>query len=254
MRIIPVIDVLDGQVVAACAGQRQTYRPIQSELCEESDPFQIAQAMATQIATQPDNREFYLADLNRLQGGQPNLTAWQSIGQVASRLWLDTGTRNENDLQQTARLVTDQLLATAVCDQVTLICAIESWQDEGIPMPPRLSPPTTDANHLDLAFGLDLKHGKLVTQQPSPTNTQELVRQIINAGWKSIVVLDVAAVGMGEGCPTFPICTDIRSQNADIEIVTGGGVRHREDVELIRSSGYCDGLLVSSAIHRGLIP
>jgi len=44
MRIIPVIDLMHGQVVRGIAGQRHTYQPIQSRLVASADPMAVARA------------------------------------------------------------------------------------------------------------------------------------------------------------------------------------------------------------------
>ena len=60
-RIIPVIDVMGGQVVRAVGGRRSEYRPIVSKLTDSTEPVEVAKALlgATGVG------EIYLADLDR---------------------------------------------------------------------------------------------------------------------------------------------------------------------------------------------
>ena len=44
MILIPVIDLMHGQVVRAVRGDRHAYRPIVSALCDGSDPVTVARA------------------------------------------------------------------------------------------------------------------------------------------------------------------------------------------------------------------
>ena len=64
MEIIPVIDLMHGQVVHARMGQRQHYQPIQSLLCSSSTPIDIVNAL---LELYPFER-LYIADLNAIQG------------------------------------------------------------------------------------------------------------------------------------------------------------------------------------------
>ncbi len=45
MRIIPVIDVMDGVVVRAIGGRRDEYRPLVSQLTVSTDPIAVAKAL-----------------------------------------------------------------------------------------------------------------------------------------------------------------------------------------------------------------
>ena len=65
MILIPVIDLMRGQVVRAVRGDRQSYRPIVSTLCEGSDPVVVARALCAHC----DSNRLYAADLDALTGG-----------------------------------------------------------------------------------------------------------------------------------------------------------------------------------------
>ena len=45
MLLIPVIDLLDGQVVRGVRGERARYRPIESALCRGSEPLAVSRAL-----------------------------------------------------------------------------------------------------------------------------------------------------------------------------------------------------------------
>ena len=67
MTLIPVIDLLKGQVVRGVRGDRQAYRPIESALCASSDPVTVAKILVDHCAAQ----QLYVADLDALMGGAP---------------------------------------------------------------------------------------------------------------------------------------------------------------------------------------
>ena len=233
MRIIAVIDVLGGQVVAARAGNRTQYQPIQSPLCDSASPGEIARAFVEKCGV----REFYLADLDGLQGSVANHDAWQAVAKTAESLWIDCGIRTPAGW--TTR---EQELVALNIQKTTMILASESWA--------AALPSIARGRHA--AFSIDLRDGSLVSPVTSRQSTDPvaLAKQLIDAGWSRFVLLDVAAVGMAEGCPTINLCRAVRRLSNDIEIVTGGGVRNQDDLRRLEDAG-CDAVLVSTALHAG---
>ena len=88
MRIIPVLDLLEGLVVHAVKGQRERYQPVRSILAASADPLEVAGCLQAETKC----RTFYIADLNAIQGKGHNREA---IGKIASQLdvelWVDAG-------------------------------------------------------------------------------------------------------------------------------------------------------------------
>ena len=78
----------------------------------------------------------------------------------------------------------------------------------------------------------------------------EMAAEAIRLGVRRMIVLDLAQVGMGQGAIAMPLCARIRSLDPSVELITGGGVRHRSDVETLTASA-CDSVLVASALHDG---
>ena len=72
----------------------------------------------------------------------------------------------------------------------------------------------------------------------------------VATGFRRVIVLDVAAVGVSRGIPTLDLCWEIRERFPALEIVTGGGVRSRGDLEAADRAG-ADEVLIASAAHDG---
>ena len=88
MRIIPVLDLMDGQVVQAIRGERDTYQPIKSILTPKTNPLAVAQALQAETGC----REFYIADLDALQGkGNQRDLIRQLAAELKADLWIDAG-------------------------------------------------------------------------------------------------------------------------------------------------------------------
>ena len=64
MRIIPVLDMLNGIVVRGVGGRRSEYQPIVSRLTSSTDPVEVARVLV--YAFQP--AEMYVADLDAIAG------------------------------------------------------------------------------------------------------------------------------------------------------------------------------------------
>ena len=67
-----------------------------------------------------------------------------------------------------------------------------------------------------------------------------------------MIVLDLAAVGVGGGVATVELCRQIGSRYPGVELITGGGIRNIDDLRQLRAAGI-HGALVASALHNGSI-
>jgi phosphoribosylformimino-5-aminoimidazole carboxamide ribotide isomerase len=94
--VIPVIDLMGGQVVHARRGDRAHYRPIRSSLCRSA---RIEDVVCGLLALHRF-RHLYVADLDALLGGAPQLAAIDRARRAAGalELWIDAGIRRREDL------------------------------------------------------------------------------------------------------------------------------------------------------------
>ncbi|MES2499497.1 MAG: HisA/HisF-related TIM barrel protein [Pseudomonadota bacterium] len=104
MQIIPVIDLMQGQVVHAKLGLRSHYQPIQSNLCNSSTPLAI---VAELLKLYPFHT-LYIADLDAILGVGNHAEVIQRIAETYPELtiWLDCGIRqvNARALYQTKKI------------------------------------------------------------------------------------------------------------------------------------------------------
>ena len=87
-RIIPVMDIMDGQVVHGVAGQREKYEPIRSRIVEGSNPTDVAEAFRCIFGVE----EIYIADLDAIM--RRNFTfayLEEIISKTQLRIMLDAG-------------------------------------------------------------------------------------------------------------------------------------------------------------------
>ena len=83
--IIPVIDLMIGQVVLARDGNREQYQPIHTKLTHQSDPVAVARALFGQTGCDC----LYVADLDSFEGAKPNWKIYRQLLELGFQLWVD---------------------------------------------------------------------------------------------------------------------------------------------------------------------
>jgi phosphoribosylformimino-5-aminoimidazole carboxamide ribotide isomerase len=237
MRVIPVIDLMGGLVVRGIAGRREEYRPIVSQIAADARPATVARALVEQFGFDT----VYVADLDAIVHGRPDVRAWSEIAATGLKLWLDAGAGNANY----AWRITERL-AQAELD-VELVVGLESLESEddffSIVEMFSFRPPI---------FSLDLKEGKPLAknrawQRLTPVEIALLAKSM-NA--REIIVLDLADVGTGGGTRTLDLCRQISQISETQTLIAGGGVRGLDDLQALARAG-CHAALVASALHDG---
>ena len=103
MRIIPVIDLKQGQVVRGVGGRRDEYRPIESQLCRDARPETVAAAFAARGFT-----EAYIADLDAIERETFYFSREkQNVPFFGLELLVDAGLRTADDARRLVRVEVD---------------------------------------------------------------------------------------------------------------------------------------------------
>jgi phosphoribosylformimino-5-aminoimidazole carboxamide ribotide isomerase len=234
MKILPVIDVMHGQVVRGVAGQRDKYRPIVSRLTTSTAPRDVAAAFREHFGFDA----LYLADLDAIAGRQPALDLYHALCEDGFRLWVDAGLREARD-------------AAALLDAGgdSIIAGLESLAG-----PAALAALVKRCGRERIVFSLDLKMGRPLGDvsawgTPDPL---DIVDQAVVLGVRRFIVLDLSNVGVGQGVGTVALCREVRSRHAGLEMTTGGGIRGIDDLHRLEASGV-DYALAASALHDGAL-
>jgi phosphoribosylformimino-5-aminoimidazole carboxamide ribotide isomerase len=238
MKIVPVIDLLGGQVVRGIAGRRQEYRPVESMLAADAAPASIGAAFARMgFATA------YVADLDAIGGAEPAWSTYRSLIECGLKLWIDAGLADTGRARAMAEFIEAQPEVTGVIagleslrDLQSLVALLEMFGPER------------------LIFSLDLKASQPLAVGPAWTDltADEIAATATDPGIRRLIVLDLAQVGTGEGLSTLDLCQRLRDRQPQLEITSGGGVRNLADLESLAAAG-CDAALVASALHDGRI-
>lgn len=229
MILIPVIDLMHGQVVRAVRGNRQAYKPIVSTLCDGSDPVTVARALTAHCATQ----RLYAADLDALTGGAPQVAALRRLLEALPdlELWLDAGFADAG----AARALRDAIGDMAA--RVVPVFASESLQS---PAALRACLPSPDAGVLSL----DRRDGHRLDAAGAWDTPSAWPRRVI--------VMTLERVGADAG-PDLETMRELRAMSPTTQFVGAGGVRDAADLDAAAAAGAF-AWLVASALHDGRLP
>jgi phosphoribosylformimino-5-aminoimidazole carboxamide ribotide isomerase len=217
MQVIPVLDLIAGQVVRAKMGDRDAYRPIQTPLSATADPVDVTSGLMKLGAVST----LYVADLDAIRGRGENFDTLARLRAAfpALSLWIDNGAADSGALATTRRFGAPVL-------------GSESQRDLSL---------VADAP--DALLSLDFR-GDAFQGPPELLRRPEL--------WPNgIIVMTLARVGSGAG-PDFDRLAVIRESAGPRRVYAAGGVRDSADLDALRDAGAA-GVLVASALHDGKI-
>ena len=239
VRVIPVLDLKDGLAVRGVAGNRAEYRPVETILAQDASPAAVARAFVEKLSLE----EAYVADLDAIAGAEPAWDLYRRLIEIGLHLWVDAGITNVNRARSLSQFKTGGVGFARV------IAGLESLDGIGV-----LGDVLDAIGPERLVFSLDLRGGRPIAAGTGwrGCDAWDIVEAVIEASARSIIVLDLAQVGMNRGVVTEALCRQIRDRAPHAELVSGGGVRGPEDLRRLADAG-CDAALVASALHDGRI-
>jgi phosphoribosylformimino-5-aminoimidazole carboxamide ribotide isomerase len=232
LKVIPVIDVLNGIVVHAVRGKRREYQPLQSTLCSSVEPLEVAEAFRKLGFS-----ELYIADLDAITSGAENFQVLKNIAdETGLKLMVDAGI---TDIERAQKLLNNKvskvIIGTETLQSKSLVAeAVRLFGSERV------------------VLSLDLKGDKVIVKLgfAGCKNPMCLLREFKEMGVSQVIVLDLARVGSGEGVNVDFLKKVIGDLGVDVYV--GGGVRDIKDLIELNSLGV-SGVLVASALHSGKI-
>jgi len=226
MILIPVIDLMRGQVVRAVRGDRQSYRPIVSSLCPGSDPVEMARVLCRHC----DSNRLYAADLDALTGGSAQAEVLRAILQALPELefWVDAGFADAAAAQALrARIGPDAKRVLPVFASESLRSRDELQRCFADPDAAVLSLDRRDGQRLDPAGCWDLPQF-----------------------WpRRVIVMTLERVGADAG-PDLATLREVQARSPGTQLVGAGGIRHAADLAQADAAG-AHAWLVASALHDG---
>ena len=232
MKIIPVIDVLNGKVVHAVKGKRREYKPLQSCLINSVEPIAVAEAFKNLGFT-----ELYLADLDAIVDCSTNFGFLKQIAdKTGLKLMVDAGVTNIERAQK--------LLDQSVCK---IVIGTETLQSKNFVVE---AVKAFGSEHVIVS--LDFKGDKVLVKMgfSGCVDPMCMLHDFKQMGVSSAIVLDLARVGSGEGVNVDFLRRVIAEGGMNVYV--GGGVRDVKDLVELKGLGV-SGVLVATALHTGKI-
>lgn len=219
MKVIPVIDLKNGQVVHARRGQREDYQPWQdSRLCSSTDVLEVIQAFLTFYPFDT----FYIADLDAITFNQRQTQLIEKIlGQFPGiSFWVDAGFPLAPSLLSGFK-------------NFLPVLGSESFDEHNY----------FEIEKLQTDFILSLDH----------LNSRQLGAKSIftrQALWPQKVILMVLDKVGSELGPDFLMVKQMVHNYPVKTFIAAGGVRNRNDLEQLKALGITQ-VLVATALHNG---
>ncbi|MBI1206011.1 MAG: nickel transporter [Azospirillum sp.] len=223
MQIIPVLDLIAGQVVQAEGGNRRRYRPIRSPLARSSAPEAVIDGL---LGLHPFDT-FYLADLDAIEGTPGHDATVDRLlrSYPGLTLWVDRGFHH-------AAEVTNWVAARSAL----AVVGSETLADAG-----ELATLTAGPLAGRVVLSLDFR-GDQFLGDAEVFDRPEL--------WPArIIVMTLARVGSAAG-PDVLRLTATRLSKPQAAIFAAGGVRDAADLTALATTGAA-GALVATALHAG---
>jgi phosphoribosylformimino-5-aminoimidazole carboxamide ribotide isomerase len=232
LKIIPVIDILNGKAVHAVKGQRHNYQPIESVLFKSTEPLEVAKMFGAL-----GFNELYVADLDAIIDCSTNFQPLKKIADETDlKLMVDAGitsiprAKTLFDIGISKLIIgTETLQSKKFVEQ-----AVEIFGSDRV------------------IISLDLKGEKVLVKLGfdgclSPIC---LLQDFKGMGVSQVIVLDLERVGSEEGVNVDFLMKVIAE--VGIDVIVGGGVRNINDLVKLRNLGV-SGALISTALHSGKI-
>ena len=225
MQIIPVIDLMLGQVVHAKHGLRSQYQPIQSSLCTNSAPLNVIDALLKLYPFQT----LYIADLDAILGTGNHSELMSEISQKYANLtiWLDCGIRQAN--------------ARALYHNTNIRPVVGSENIANL------------QDYRAISYGCESQH--ILSLDYSATSAMGISELHKSARFwpDNTICMTLNAVGNLQGVDVDKLNELIQLNSArktPSNLYAAGGVRHLADIQLLVKMGMA-GALVASALHAG---
>ncbi|MFN5745447.1 MAG: HisA/HisF-related TIM barrel protein [Methylococcaceae bacterium] len=222
MDIIPVIDIMAGQVVHARHGRRESYQPLKSPLCRNAQPQNVVEDLLQFYPFQT----LYIADLDALMGGAAQTALLGELAEAfpSLRFWVDKGLPDVGMLPEFKACPFTPVIGSESLDDRTVDLLVDRRRD--------------------CILSLDYLGGNVL----GPASLLERPEL-----WPDrVIFMNLSRVGSGGG-PDFAGMQRVLVENlAGRRCIAAGGVRDMSDLVRLKLMGL-SAVLLATALHAGAV-
>jgi len=230
MKVIPVIDVLNGVAVHGIRGERERYQPLKSTLCRSADPLDIALTFESLGFS-----SLYLADLDAILGKSANFNIYRQImTQTRLDLMVDAGIADITKAKKVlATEVSKIVIGSETLNSLDFLGqAVKAFGEDKV------------------VVSIDMKKGKVlsVLEAIASMDAVSFAQKLRKIGVNQIIFLDLDRVGTEHGINLALLRSVL--EKTGVEVLVGGGIRSLQELEELRKLGV-SGALVATILHNG---
>lgn len=229
MKLIPAIDIIDGQCVRLSQGdynEKKVYN---------SDPLAVAQQFESHGI-----ENLHLVDLDGAKAGHiKNIDVLKSISSNFN-LVVDFGGGVKSD--KDIKLAFESGANQVTCGSIA------------IKQPEKVKDWITEFGADKLILGADVKGDKIAVNgwtETSNTTVYGLLDEFLKAGMSYVICTDIATDGMLMG-PSVALYKELISRYPKIKLIASGGVSSVDDLTILKDIG-CYGAIIGKAIYENKI-
>jgi phosphoribosylformimino-5-aminoimidazole carboxamide ribotide isomerase len=229
MKLIPAIDIIDGQCVRLTKGNYST-KKVYNE-----NPLEVAKMF------QDSGIEYlHLVDLDGAKAKHiVNYKVLETLAtQTNLKIDFGGGLKSDNDLRIAFESGAQQITGGSIAVKNPNL--FESW--------------ITTYGEEQIILGADCIHGKIAIQgwqEESKLEVLSFVDDYFKKGIKNVICTDISKDGMLQG-PAFELYASILAQNPELNLIASGGVSHFDELPKLKALG-CEGVIIGKAIYEGKI-
>ena len=229
MRIIPAIDIINGECVRLSKGDYNKKTVYSKNVLDVAKNFE-------------DNgiQFLHLVDLDGAK--QNRIINYKILEQISTQtnLIIDFGggLKSEEDIkiafENGAKQVT--LGSVAIKNPELFLKSLEKYGSEKI------------------ILGADARKEKIAISgwlEESESNIYDFIKEKIKIGIQYVISTDIDKDGMLEG-PSFDLYEKIIAENPNIKLIASGGITSASDLEKVKSIG-CEGAIIGKALYENRI-
>lgn len=229
MRIIPAIDIINGQCVRLTQGdynQKKVYN---------EDPLEVAK-----MFEDAGVEYLHLVDLDGAKSGEIKNQAVLERITSDTKLTVDFGGGVKSD--ESIRIAFESGANQVTCGSVAVKnpVLVNKWAKE--------------YGFDKLIIGADVKDKKVAVHgwtEETTLSIEDLLHKFLADGFEYVICTDIATDGMLQG-PNFDLYEELLNSFPAIKLIASGGVSQIEDIEKLKEQNV-EGVIIGKAIYEGRI-